>query len=132
MPEIKINVAQIGEITSEASIRDHKLLVDRPLAKGGEDKGPMGGELLLAGLAGCFMSNLLAAIKARDIEASGIQIEVIGDLQDGPPRFTSVTLKIHGNYSDKAAMEKLALIAERGCIVSNSIKGSVDLNFIVS
>jgi putative redox protein len=132
MAVVKINLAQVGQITSEASIRNHKFLIDRPEIKGGTDKGPMGGELLLAGLGGCFMSNLLAAIQARDVDASGINIEVCAILEDGPPRFSSITIEIHGNYSDSAEMEKLALMAERGCIVANSIKGSIKLDIKVT
>ena len=40
--------------------------MDRPGPKGGQDKGPMGGEALLMGLGGCFMSNLLAAVGRAD------------------------------------------------------------------
>lgn len=50
MPQVKINIAQTGDITSQADIRNHQVIIDRPEAKGGSDKGPMGGELLLAGL----------------------------------------------------------------------------------
>ena len=40
--------------------------MDRPEAKGGQNKGPMGGEAMLMGLGGCFMSNPLAAAVARN------------------------------------------------------------------
>ena len=53
--EITVHVRQIAGSTSEATLRTHKVLVDRPVAKGGADQGPMGGELFLAGLGGCFM-----------------------------------------------------------------------------
>ena len=42
----------------------------------------MGGELFLAAIGGCFMSNLLAAIDARHAEVSGVQTEVIATLAD--------------------------------------------------
>ena len=132
MPEIKIEVQQAGEISSEASIRDHKVVIDRPEAKGGTDKGPMGGELLLAGLGGCFMSNLLAAIAARDIEASNMKLVVSGNLEQHPPRFTSATINISGNYSDKAEIERLADMSEKACISANTLKGSIDLNIVVT
>ena len=64
--EMKIALRQTAASTSEAAVRQHKILIDRPAAKGGDDRGPMGGELFLAAIGGCFMSNLLAAIKARE------------------------------------------------------------------
>jgi putative redox protein len=132
MAEVTINVAQRGEITSEASIRNHKVIIDRPEAKGGEDKGAMGGELFLAGLGGCFLSNLLAAISARGVSASDMSVVVTGQLEDVPPRFTSVTMTIKGKYSDNQEMEKLAKISEKGCIVANSVKDSILLDIIIS
>ena len=132
MAEIKIEVQQAGEITSEASIRDHKVVIDRPEAKGGTDKGPMGGELLLAGLGGCFMSNLLAAIAARDVEASNMKLVVSGNLEQNPPRFTSASISISGDYSDKAEIERLADMSEKACISANTLKGAIELNIEVN
>ena len=83
--EIKIAIRQTAASTSEATIRQHKLLIDRPEAKGGDDQGPMGGELFLAAIGGCFMSNLLAAIKGRQADVSDAQTEVIGTLAESPP-----------------------------------------------
>ena len=61
MPTIHATVTQLDHSASLADVRGHRLTIDRPQAKGGQDKGPMGGEALLMGLGGCFMSNLLAA-----------------------------------------------------------------------
>ena len=65
MPTIHVTVDQLDHSSSKGQARDHTLTMDRPEPKGGQDKGPMGGEALLMGLGGCFMSNLLAAAKAR-------------------------------------------------------------------
>ena len=78
--QMKIQLRQVSDSTSEAAIRTHQVLIDRPTAKGGADSGPMGGELFLASVGGCFMSNLLAAIKARDADLTGVRTEVIGIL----------------------------------------------------
>ena len=65
MPTITVQVDQLDHSASQGSVREHQLTMDRPEAKGGQNKGPMGGEALLMSLGGCFMSNLLAAAKAR-------------------------------------------------------------------
>ena len=132
MAEIKIEIQQAGEITSEASIRNHKIVIDRPEAKGGTDKGPMGGELLLAGLGGCFMSNLLAAIAARDLEAKDMNLEVTGVLEQNPPRFTAATLTISGKYTDKEEIQRLADMSQKACISSNTLRGAIDINIDVT
>jgi putative redox protein len=58
MTEMKTELRQVSESTSEASLRDHDLLIDRPKDKGGADRGPLGGELFLASIGGCFMSDV--------------------------------------------------------------------------
>lgn len=46
-------------------------------------------------------------------------------------RFSAVHLEISAEYADKAEMEKLVTIAERGCIVANTLKNAVDLSLTV-
>ncbi len=85
--KVTVQVNQVGSTASEGTIRQHKVLIDRPEAKGGEDKGAMGGELLLASLGGCFMSTLLAAIKARNANVSDVHIDISGPLRSRPLGF---------------------------------------------
>ena len=129
---ISVHVNQTSPTTSEASIRGHKVLIDRPEAKGGADRGAMGGELLLASLGGCFMSTLLAAVKARETDANArvenVRLEVSGTLDGTPTRFTSVQLTVSADHADEAALHKLVTIAERSCIVANTLKSAVELS----
>ena len=46
----------------------------------------MDGELFLASVGGCFMSNLLAAITARGAAITGAKAEVTGILLESPAR----------------------------------------------
>ena len=125
--EIKIQLHQTAAFTSQAAIRGHKVLIDRPAAKGGSDQGPMGGELFLAAIGGCFMSNLLAAIQAREANVSGVHAEVIGTMVDAPTRFSGVEICVSANYTDRELFEKLVEIAERGCIMVNTLRGKLNL-----
>ena len=132
MAEIKTQVVQISGSATEGTARTHTIFIDRPEAKGGSDKGPMGGEYFLMGLGGCFMSNLLAAIKAREADVKNVKVEISGSLLDEPMRFSAVNLAVSAEYSDKELMTKLVTIAERGCLVANSIKNAVDLSFTIT
>ena len=101
--------------------------MDRPEAKGGQDKGPMGGEALLMGLGGCFMSNLFAAAAAREIELSNAHADISGELADAPARYTAIHMKITASCNPPGELEKLVTIAERGCIVANTLGKAVKL-----
>ena len=130
--EITVDLAQVGASTAEVTIRKHTLLVDRPEPKGGADRGPMGGELFLAAVGGCFLSNLLAAMKAREAAVSGASVHVVGTLADAPPRFSAVELTVTAQYQDRQLFEKLVEIADRGCIMTNTLRGKLDFTIRIA
>jgi putative redox protein len=127
---LEVQLRQIGPSASMGSARSHQVLVDRPIAKGGEDRGPMGGELLLLALGGCFLSNLLAAIRAREAAVSDVRIAVTGNLGGTPERFAALILKIAARCDDAGLLRKLATIAERACIVTNTLKDAVPISIV--
>jgi putative redox protein len=129
--EMKIQLRQISTSTSEATMGRHQVLIDRPTAKGGADAGPMGGELFLAAVGGCFMSNLLAAIRAREAVISDVRVEVVGSLADSPARFAGVELRVAAESRDRELLERLVEIADRGCIMMNTLRGKLDVRVLI-
>jgi putative redox protein len=129
MAEIVVHVDQIGTSTSRGTVRSHQVLIDRPVPKGGEDRGPLGGEYLLLSLAGCFMSNLLAAARARDIPATDLRIHAVGTLGESPERMVHATLTVSGQSAGDQ-LQKLATIAERACIVTNTLRLALPISVV--
>jgi putative redox protein len=74
----------------------------------------------------------LAAAQAREHDLKEVKLRIAGTLVSAPPSFTAVDMEIVADYSDKEVMEKLVRIAERGCIVANSLKNGVDLAIILT
>lgn len=128
---ISAEVRQQGPSTAEGTARTHSVLIDRPVPKGGADQGPMGGELLLLALGGCFMSNLLAAVRARETDADSLAVTVEAVLEGAPERMTRFTLRVAGRYDDREQMEKLVLISERACIVANTLRGATPIEVVL-
>ena len=128
MPTVNVNIEQLDHTASQATVRNHSMIMDRPESKGGQNKGPMGGEAILMGLGGCFMSNLLAAAAAREIQLTHARADISGELADGPARFTDINMKVFADCSAPDQLPKLMTIAERGCIAANTLKKSVNLS----
>lgn len=126
MPTIAVEVRQVEATpTSEGIARTHRVLIDRPKDKGGLDRGPLGGELLLLAWGGCFMSNLMAAAKARELSVSGLKVVVQGELGDAPAHIDSAIMEVYGASSDEEAFLKVIQIAERGCLVTNTLRRGI-------
>jgi hypothetical protein len=80
MASVTVMVEQTSSTASSGNARGFRVMMDRPEAKGGTNEGMMGGEVLLNGLGGCFMSNLLAAAKARKVELRNAHARIEGDI----------------------------------------------------
>ncbi|MFT5658448.1 MAG: putative redox protein [Gammaproteobacteria bacterium] len=128
MATATVTVVQISSTASKGNARGHELVMDRPEAKAGTNEGMMGGEAILNGLGGCFMSNLLAAAKARDIELSNAQATIEADMADAPSRFTAIRMSVSAQCNPSEELPKLVTIAERGCIAANTLRAAVDLS----
>lgn len=126
------DLEQDGPSTSKATVRSHTVFVDRPAAKGGADRGPLGGEYLLVALGGCFSSHLLAAIRAREAPIAGVRVAVNGTLDGSPERFTSFEVLVDANGTDRDLLEKLVAIAERACQVIGTLRQSTPVTVTVS
>jgi putative redox protein len=125
---MSVEIEQVGPSTGQAMARTHTVFVDRPTEKDGTDRGPMGGEYLLVSLGGCFLSTLLAAIRTRNAHVSNVRVSVAGTIGGVPERFESMSVHVRATYQDEDAMRKLVAIAERGCLVTNTLKDAVVLS----
>ena len=88
----------------------------------------MGGELFLSAIGGCLMSNLLAAMRARDAMISDVSTEVTGTIADLPARFVAVDVCITAENGDRELLEHLVRIADRGCIMMNTLRGKLEVS----
>lgn len=124
MAEVIVQLKQKGETSSLLTLNEHYIIIDRPVSKGGHGEGPMGGQVLLMSIAGCFSSTLYAAAQARNLKIEDLEMNVIGVLsEDAPKRFISIKLNVTGgSCGDGEQFPKLLKVAEKGCIAVNTIK----------
>ncbi|MGX1274683.1 OsmC family protein [Streptomyces phaeoluteigriseus] len=131
MPEIGVSLRPVGGSVVVGQARDHTVTIDRPKEKEGTDTGPMGGELLLLALGGCYVSTFLAALRAEapEADASDISFQVDGTLVSAPTRFSEITVRVSAPAVLQDLVLKPLLKAERGCVVHNSIRDAVTVRF---
>jgi putative redox protein len=129
---LEISVSQHDAHITAASVRQHIILSDTPVASGGTDAGPRARELFLMSIGSCFMKTLQDAIAARKIDINDLQVQVIGHENGHPNRFERIEMNISASYDDEATMLRLVTIAERGCTLTNTIRHAVDIHVSVS
>lgn len=131
MGQLHATVRLLEGTTSVASSRNHSVTVDRPLTSGGSDLGFLGGELILAGQGGCFLSNLVAAARARSIDLGRVTVHVTGEAAEAPARFSSIRVLVAFDETSTITREvadRLITIAERSCIATNTLRAATPLD----
>jgi putative redox protein len=129
-PGLRVTVRQVGPSTGEGSVRAHTVKIDRPLEKGGSDQGPMGGELMLLGVGGCFLSNLLAAARERGEPVTGVEVEISAGVTGPPTRYTDVEIRVKAESVEPERLARLVLLAERGCIATATLRAGSPITVV--
>ncbi len=112
--QIKNKLRQASTSTAEAT-------------KCSTDMDPMDGEPCLAAVGGCFMSNLLAAIRGPG--SGDFRRPYRGDRHSRrlAGRFSAVELNVTADSLGRELLERVVEIADRACIMMNTLRGKLDL-----
>lgn len=118
------------------SARDHSIIVDEPLEKGGTDAGMNPVELMLSSLAGCMTLTLSIYSEAMGVAVKGIEVAVEGDLDSAGmkgsarvrPGFSKIRLDIKAE-TDAApeVFQQVVDLAVLRCPVEDSIGKGVEI-----
>jgi putative redox protein len=71
------------------------------------------------------------AIKAREADIGDVRVEVVAALADSPARFAAVELRVAAERADKELLERLVEIADRGCIMMNTLRGKLEVRVLI-
>lgn len=130
MDKFRVTITQPTENITQAQVRQHVVKMDSP---DGTDEGAKAREVFLMSVGSCFMRNLDAAIRSREVAISDVSIEVEGTMSDNAPkRFTKIEMRISAHYEDEALMQKLVTISERGCSLVNTLRNAVEMAFSIT
>jgi uncharacterized OsmC-like protein len=79
----------------EVTVRDHHILVDQPVAAGGEDSAPMPTELFVASLATCVAVYVGSYLSRHGFSRDGLGVSVGFDMAgDRPARVAVIRLNV--------------------------------------
>lgn len=119
---MEISVRDCGNGRFEVMARGARLIVDQPVADGGDPGGFRPTELLLAALATCTASTMRNFAAGNGItEFEGVDIDAVADEMDRPRRVGHVTLelRVRGDLSEQD-VDRLVRVGKH-CKVHNTL-----------
>ena len=104
-----------GDMTFEADVNGHKVVVDANSEAGGHNEGPSPKKLLLVALSGCTGMDVVSILKKMRVDIDKFSIEVQGDVADEhPKKYTKmhVIYKFTGKNLPLDKLEKAVKMSE--------------------
>jgi putative redox protein len=121
--ELEVCVRCSGGDRFSIGVRGHELVVDQPVADGGEDDGPTPTELFVASLAACVGFYAERYLRRHGLPADRLQVDGHAAMSaDRPARVATVTLRIDGVPELPEHRRRSLLAVVEHCTVHNSIR----------
>jgi putative redox protein len=118
----KVDITWTKDMAFEASVNNHKIVLDAAEAVGGKDCGPRPKPLMLVALGGCTGMDVVSMLKKMRVEFDELNIEVEGELTDEHPKVYHTITIYYIFKGENLPMDKLEkavnLSQERYCGVT--------------
>ena len=118
----KVEITWTEDMAFEATVNNHKIIIDADEAVGGKDRGPRPKPLTLVSLGGCTGMDVISILTKMRIKPDYFNVEIEGELTEEHPKYYH-TIRINYIFKGKdLPMEKLEkavnLSQERYCGVT--------------
>jgi len=124
----KLNVDYLGGRSFEASVRNHKIIIDLPHDSKGKDAGPTPPEFFVMSLASCVGIYLVFYCEKANLDTAGLKVEV--DYEKLPDRIGKIYLEFSLPSAKTAKERAEALAWAEKCFVHNTIRRQPEIKII--
>ena len=122
-----------GKVAAERSGVGSTLAVGSEFGGTGEGTNPE--ELLTKAVAGCYAMTFGIIAENRKLPVVGIDVDAVGEVEENGPQFTykkvtvrpKITLAADATDEQVKLAEDMAHKADMYCIITNSIRGKVEI-----
>ncbi len=97
------------DFTATASIRNHSLILDEPLAGGGQDKGPTAMETVCAALGACTVTTIKMYLNHKQWQTEGITAEVSHSKDEAGKNIFKRIIEVRGAFDAEQKSRILAI-----------------------
>ncbi|MFA5039311.1 MAG: OsmC family protein [Candidatus Omnitrophota bacterium] len=123
-----LKVSYKGGMAFEAVCGEHKIDIDLPKDKGGDDKGMAPPELLAASLGSCVGVYVVWYCRQAGIETTGCSIEVEWQVSNDKKSISAYEIKVHLPQAEPGRRAQAILEAARSCLIHNTLHGEPNID----
>jgi len=133
----KVEIKWTEDMSFEADVNGHKIIIDADDKVGGKDRGPRPKPMMLLALGGCTGMDVVSILKKMRVELESFNVDVEATMTDEHPKYYdhfTITYTFKGKDLPMAKLEKAVnLSQERYCGVSEMLRKSstIDHKIIV-
>jgi putative redox protein len=131
-----VDIKWMQNMTFQAGINGHEILLDLDESAGGANLGPRPKPLLLAALGGCTGMDVISILRKMKIEPDYFNVKVNGEVtEEHPKRFTRIHLiyEFRGNDLPLDKLSKAIELSQNNyCGVSDTLKRAVELSYEIN
>jgi putative redox protein len=128
-----INVNWLGDLSFEAEINGHSIILDAKTEAGGKNRGPRPKPLMMVALAGCTGMDVASLLKKMRIEVESFIVRVEGELTEEHPKHFIAMHTIYEFKGKDLPLDKLKraveLSQETYCGVNASYRKAMKLSY---
>ena len=103
-------------------VRGHRILVDQPVADGGEDSAPTPTELFVSSLAGCVAFYARRYLVRHELPYDGLRVTARWTMAARPPRVDVIDLDVTVPDGVPAERRAALLAVASHCTVHNTLE----------
>ncbi len=135
MANTTVKVKWLNHLKLEATTQNgHSLILDTSKENGGLDSGPRPMELLLTGLGGCMMMDMVSILTKRRLELKSMDMDITGERAEEHPRvYKKVTVTINTYGVPKEEVERaFNLSKDKYCSAYAMLSQAVDIDYLLN
>jgi putative redox protein len=126
MDALEVSARWEGGYEASVRARGHALTIDEHEQAGGQDRGMMPTEALVAALASCFCLAVAHVARRDGVALHALRVDARAERAGSELRYGRIVLTVDGDAPDLPALVERA---RRVCWVSNTLAGSPALEY---
>ncbi|HPE58549.1 MAG TPA: OsmC family protein [Bacteroidales bacterium] len=129
----KVSINYTEDMAFEATVNNHKIIIDADESVGGNDRGPRPKALTLVSLGGCTGMDVVSILKKMRVDFEKLDIDVEAELTEEHPKYyhkIKIIYKFKGNDLPMDKLEKaVTLSQDRYCGVTAMLSKAAEIDY---